>query len=210
MKNREEEETYLQNMIDSYARVHNTRYWTEVQPFLIDDARVLDIGCGPGLLLKDLADKVQVQYIYALDLSKLMLEQVNLNLSSYSDRLQTIQQHMQENVSLPDNLDMVFSSRVLRSFENIWDVIRNIHRSLKPGGVFILLDWSQASLNEYHEYFKNSGNYDLDMDSVIRKHRNFSRYGLNDYKYMLEQAKFEVLHSFQVRSTHHCVIARKN
>lgn len=210
----EEQVNFMNKMIETYKIVHNQLYWDEISPFIRSQAsgRVLDIGCGPGLLLKDIFDKYNSEMIFAVDLSDVMLEKAKETLKEAGDqnKLTLIQKHMQEDPSLPENLNIIFASRVLRSFSDQWVVMKSIRDSLVDDGLLVILDWSKESIYTYHKYFENNGKYSVDPKDVIQYHRNFSRYDLNDWEYILLNTGFSVLHAFQVNEVTNCLVAKKS
>lgn len=204
------EELFMNKMIESYASVHTKRYWTEIAPFIENVAgkKVLDIGCGPGLLLHDIYQKYGSNMLFALDLSLVMLEKAKTNLASVpSERVQFIAQHMQENYSLPENLDLILSSRVMRSFENQWDILSEIYRSLNKEGILVLLDWSKESIYSYEKYLNMERKHS--PEEIIMLHRNFSRYDLLDWKYILENVGLTIVHAFQLNEVMNVIIGKK-
>ena len=204
---------FMETMVNSYASVHNDDYWKIVSPYLEPrvSGRIMDIGCGPGLLLNDLYNKFKPEKMYALDLSDVMLEKAKSVLSKpvKEGRLEFIQQHMQEDVNLPQDIDVIFSSRVLRSFDNQWEVLNSIYNSLKPGGILVMVDWSLESISTYFKWFDFSDLYEYDIDNAIRKHRNFSRYSIEDWVFLFEKVGFTILKEFRLSEVKIGLIVQK-
>lgn len=204
---------FMERMLNSYHNVHTARYWNEVSPHIAQNAqgRILDIGCGPGLLLKDMISKFHANYAIGIDLSEIMIEKAKeINKSSlHEGKIRFILQHMQENPNLPDSLDLILSSRVMRSFENLTEVMDNIYHSLNIGGKFVLLDWAQASIRSYEHHFKQNRDNKITPQDIIRYHRNFSRYSLDDWDYIFNVSGLDVVHSFAVSEVLNCIIGEK-
>ncbi len=205
----------MNKMVDTYSEVHNSRYWQEISPIIETRAKgvCLDIGCGPGLLLKDLKERYNPTKLIGIDVSEVMINKANeyLEKSVSEGRVELIIQHMQVDLNLPGDIDLVFSSRVLRSFDDQWGIMKSIIDCLNPGGLLVLLDWDQRSITDYYEYFKKTGRLDnIDIAEVIRLHRNFSRYSLADWEFILTKAGFHIEKAFQVDEVHICMIGIKN
>ena len=60
---------FMQRMVETYDKVHNKMYWNEIQPYVNELAkgRCIDIGCGPGLLLRDLDNKYKSEKLIGID-----------------------------------------------------------------------------------------------------------------------------------------------
>ncbi len=205
---------FMHRMIESYPLTHTARYWDEITPFLenISINKCVDIGCGPGLLLRDLDERFHPQKLIGIDLSPVMLDKAKqiLQDAHREGRVELIQQHMQEDPSLPNKVSIILSSLVLRSFESQWTIMESIYNSLLPGGLLVLLDWNRMSIKSYLEYFKKSERFDTDdITELIRLHRNFSRYGIDDWEFILEKAGFQVQIAFNVDEAHICLVAKK-
>lgn len=206
---------FMQRMVQTYDKVHNKMYWNEIQPYISELAkgRCIDIGCGPGLLLRELDNKFQSEKLIGIDLSPVMLEKAEEFLSRPIDegRVELIHQHMQENHNLPSNINIIFSSRVLRSFNDQIGIMKSINHSLKKGGRLVLLDWDLGSIQTYHDYFHSSDEFNsMPNEEVIRLHRNFSRYSIADWGFILENTNFTIDYTFQLNPVHVVIIASKN
>jgi RimJ/RimL family protein N-acetyltransferase/ubiquinone/menaquinone biosynthesis C-methylase UbiE len=104
---------------------------------------ILDIGCGTGIELSYIWEKAPNAHITCLDLSREML---NLLLEHYRNKAEQVTTIQASYLSwdYPENrFDIVVSSMTMHHFwqdEKI-DVYKNIHRTLKDGGVYIENDF---------------------------------------------------------------------
>ena len=206
---------FMERMLSTYGRVHTARYWDQIDTTLgsefLKGATVADLGCGPGLLLRDLALKYQPDHLIGVDISPIMLERAKIENQDSDVKKTFIIQHLQDNPHLEFTADAIFSSRVLRSFEAQDVIMKAIHNSLSNGGYLVIVDWVRASIQEYHSWFSNKDNdfENLSPAEIIRFHRMFSRYHIDDWSYIVSHSGFEVVHSFQIDAVHACLIARK-
>jgi len=132
-----------------------------------------------------------------------MFDRAEEFIADIRDKVEFIEQHLQENPDLPKGNDAIFSSRVLRSFEDQYTSLSNIHNALNPDGLLVLLDWARADLPTYAEYLGGG------PANVMRYHRNFSRYSLSDWEYILSNTGFRIELAFSLPPVHLAIVARK-
>ena len=204
----------MDRMMNTYGKVHNSKYWSEIDSIVPREGtkQILDIGCGPGLLLKESIDRYNVSSAVGIDLSPVMLSKANEVLEPYKSQVEVnlVEQHMQEDTSLPVAMDLIFCSRVMRSFENVIDVLQEVKKSLSVNGYFILLDWDRLGINSYLKYFENDDYLKtMTFEDKIRLQRNFSKYSLEDWFILFNHVGLSIGHSFQLDPAHIVVIAKK-
>ena len=90
--------------------------------------RILDLGCGDGVLTKKIAD-IGCDVV-AVDSSAVFIE---------SARTLGLTAHVVDAVALPyrEEFDAVFSNAVLHWIKRADEMIAGVHRSLRPGGRFV-------------------------------------------------------------------------
>lgn len=116
----------------SYAR--NARFVSDLGSPVVDllapkpGERILDLGCGDGVLTKKLADLGCE--VVAVDSSVAQVEaarKLSLNASVMSG----------EELPFNEEFDAVFSNAVLHWIKSADVMLAGVHRSLKPGGRFV-------------------------------------------------------------------------
>lgn len=103
--------------------------------------RVLDYGCGPGSYVVPAARIVgETGQVYALDIHPLAIKMVNRIANKKQLRnVKTIQSDCR--TGLPDNsLDAVLLYDTLHDLKEYNNVLRELHRVLKPGGILSVHD----------------------------------------------------------------------
>ena len=99
--------------------------------------RALEIGCGPGRLMKPLSR--HFGEIHGVDVSDEMIRLARERLSAYSPRARSRHQRRQPPQFADESFDFVYSYAVFQhipSRDVVLEYMREIWRVLKPGGVF--------------------------------------------------------------------------
>jgi len=102
----------------------------------------LDLGCGPGYLVAELARSSADLFVTGIDLSEQALIEARQRtvLASINDRVDLRYGDAVE-VPLPDNtIDLVVSTLSLHHWNSPVDVFNEIKRVLRPGGSFVIFD----------------------------------------------------------------------
>ena len=111
----------------------------------LDGARILDFGCGTGLLTEQLAERAE--RVVALDTSTAMVQVLAakverhgwLNVDAIAASLGSARQERPNLFALP--FDLVVASSVCAFLDDYPGTIVELASLLKPGGVFIQWDW---------------------------------------------------------------------
>lgn len=107
--------------------------------------RILDAGCGTGILLAALADGRPDAQLTGVDLSAGMLEIARRNLlaagTATADRCTLVQASL-DHLPFPDaSFDVVTSAFVLQLVPSRPKALRELRRVLRPGGLLATLVW---------------------------------------------------------------------
>ena len=113
---------------------------------LLSGMKALDLGCGPGALSFALAETAAGDAeITGVDISKDQIDYAQANADKFSCRLSFKRVSMDE-TGLPDaSIDLVMTSMALHETppQVRRSAIAEAARVLKPGGRFLLVDWSK-------------------------------------------------------------------
>jgi ubiquinone/menaquinone biosynthesis C-methylase UbiE len=100
---------------------------------------IVDIGCGPGYIIREISSAFPGQRIIGLDISPSMVQIAVANLSS-TGNVELLQADA-EKVPLRDgSVDFVISTGSLHHWRDCDAVLSEIYRILRPGGELLLLD----------------------------------------------------------------------
>jgi ubiquinone/menaquinone biosynthesis C-methylase UbiE len=109
---------------------------------LQDHGEAVDLGCGPGYLVLEMARHASGLRVTGIDLSEKMLSDARqaAQQAGLADRVDFRLGNVEE-IPFPDqSLDLVISTLSLHHWTNPVKVLSEIDRVLKPGGAFYILD----------------------------------------------------------------------
>jgi ubiquinone/menaquinone biosynthesis C-methylase UbiE len=208
------DEDLLQRMVATHPERFETQFWAffdaHVARRLPPRAVMIDLGCGPGLLLRDLGERHPDAILHGYDVTPAMI--------AYGRRLTfkpasvTLSVHdvAVEPLPLADAAaNLVSMSSVLHVFDEPLPALAEIRRVLAPGASFLLNDWIRQPLSSYlawrRDVMKESG-----PDALRRAFRLFpvhNKYTVDDWRWLLGEAGFEILAQTELRASHRIFVA---
>lgn len=131
------------NRIASWPQMRLLRWYVARRILRLEQTgQAVDLGCGPGHLIFNLAEKAPELYLSGIDLSEELLSQANRRVgeSGYGERVSFKKGSAQE-IPFPDgSLDLVMSSLSLHHWSEPQKVLDEVARVLKAGGAFLIFD----------------------------------------------------------------------
>ncbi len=106
---------------------------------------VLDLGCGSGAFTTFMARKVGEEgKVYAVDIQPAMLQQLERKLAKIENQdIRNIELKLASAYDLPfedESLDLVYMITVLQEIPDKGRALREIERTLKPGGILAVTE----------------------------------------------------------------------
>jgi len=128
--------------------------------------RIMDFGCGTGLVSLPLAEKVG--HILALDSSAGMIEVVEDKLTN--QRIGNVEARCADIITadLPNDFDLILTSMTLHHIENIDPVLAGFHRLLKKGGRVAIADLD-AEDGSFHRHDSGEKHHGFDRQELRRR-----------------------------------------
>jgi ubiquinone/menaquinone biosynthesis C-methylase UbiE len=133
----------------AFEWVSRTPQMCWIRHFVISEAVVLkdrgeavDLGCGAGQLVMEMARKVPGLHLTGIDLSEKMLVDArqSAQLVGMEDRIDFRLGNVEE-IPFPDqSLDLVISTASLHHWTDPVKVLNEVDRVLKPGGAYYIFD----------------------------------------------------------------------
>jgi SAM-dependent methyltransferase len=208
------DEELLQRMVATHPERFGEPYWTcfeaHVGRSLPDRPAVLDLGCGPGLFLRDVSQRHPAATLFGYDLTPAMI--AHGQQLAYAGAKPTLMVHDVTRQALPHDdgsVHLVSMTAVLHVLDEPLPVLAEIRRVLAPQGAFALHDWIRQPLADYLEFRRTSFN-EPEPEGSRRGYRLFAvhnKYTTDDWLWLLATAGFTVRHHAQVRPAHRLFIA---
>jgi arsenite methyltransferase len=109
--------------------------------------RVVDVGCGPGLLTTEIADTVgPTGHVTGLDVSQHMLTVARQRCEPIADRI-TLVHGDATALPLPTaSFDAAVSTQTLEYVPDVQAALEELHRVVRPGGRVVILDTDWGSI----------------------------------------------------------------
>ncbi len=116
----------------------------------IDGQRALEIGCGRGVGVEIILKQFGADHVVAIDIDPDMVARAKKRLAAMSrSRVDILVGDVTAIEAMDASFDAVFDFGVLHHVP-IWrDAIREIHRVLRPGGVFVFEEVSKQALDRW-------------------------------------------------------------
>jgi SAM-dependent methyltransferase len=196
-------ERFAQLMKESFDSRFDELFWNAwkqwVEPAYTASPVVLDLGAGPGLFIKALAQRYPGIRAIGVEVAPYMLQAVG----DLPAGCEIIAEDLHEpKLSLADGaVDAVMCSVVLHEMDQPLRALQEISRVMRPGGRFYIADWVRAPLEVYVRNQTDEAQlFGADITTAeledffihFVEHNRFSR---EDLIYMLNHTGFAVIHS---------------
>jgi ubiquinone/menaquinone biosynthesis C-methylase UbiE len=208
------DEDLLQRMVATHPERFDAPFWAfydaHVGRRLPPRAVMVDLGCGPGLLLRDLGERHPDAILHGYDVTPAMItygrrlafKPASVSLAVHDVTVQPL--------PLADAaVNLASMSSVLHVFDEPLPALAEIRRVLVPGAIFLLNDWIRQPLSSYlawrRDVMKETG-----PDALRRAFRLFpvhNKYTVEDWRWLLGEAGFEILAQTELRASHRIFVA---
>jgi SAM-dependent methyltransferase len=205
----------LRRMIATHPERFDEPFWelftTHVASRLSSAPVMIDLGCSPGLLLRDFGERYPAATLYGYDVTPAMI--AHGRQLAYAGAPPTLVVHDVTTHPLPHadgSVHLVSMSSVLHVVDEPLPVLAEIRRVLAPGGVFVLNDWIRQPLRAYLAWRR-----DILGEGAAQGGRGFrlfpvhNKYTSEDWEWLLAEAGFAVEHQARLRASHQVFVATR-
>jgi len=215
-KHHRDGEAFVQLMKDTYAGRFNEDFWalwnTRIVPVLSESPVILDLGTGPGTFLRDVCERHPGARAIGVECAEYMLEAAN----DLPKGCEVITADLHDpHLPLADNsVNAVVASVVLHEMHQPVRTLQEMQRCLKPGGIFYVMDWVRAPLQQYLAdselaVFERQTSVD-ELEDLFIHFIEHNRFSVDDLVFMLENTGFRVLEKMPLKEGRMaCLVAEK-
>ena len=190
---------FAQMMKDTFDGRFNEAFWAmwekNIEPALSDEPVILDLGTGPGMLLKALAARYPKLRAIGVECADYMLAAAD-ELPEGCEII-TADLHYPHLPLEDGSVDAAVASVVLHEMHQPVRALQEVARCLKPGGRLYVLDWVRAPLKQYLEEVElDVFAPDTPLDALEDLFIHFiehNRFSADDLAFLLENTGFRVL-----------------
>jgi ubiquinone/menaquinone biosynthesis C-methylase UbiE len=173
---------------------------------------MIDLGCGPGLLLHDLAERYPAATLHGYDVTPAMIAHARqLTYAGPAPTLAVLDVAVKALPLAPASVHLVTMSSVLHVLDEPLPVLAEIGRVLAPGGIFLLIDWVRQPLPDYLAWRRDILGEE-EPDSLRRGFRLFpvhNKYTGEDWRWLLREVGLSVRHEAQPRASHRIFVTTR-
>lgn len=208
------DEAFVQRMVHTYPERFGDAFWAffteQMNARLPPQPVVVDVGCGPGLFLHDIATRYPQSTLHGYDVTQAMIDYAQQLTWPASPPTLAVHDITMHPLPLPDGtVHLLSMMSVLHLFDDPFAVLAEVRRVLAPGGLFFLSDWIRSPLKDYLEWRQQQ----MDEDPLESRQRGLrlfavhNKYTTEDWEWLLAQAAFALQCRTQLRPTHQIFVA---
>ena len=188
----------VQRMARTYSMRYDEKFWnafrtlTGIEPRLV----VADFGCGPGLLLVDVAKRLKAHTAIAIDESEQMLSLAETNLREKTNLDSIIIQQVNLDTGKVQvasiSIDLAFSGFMLHEVANPRDFVSDVFRLIKLGGIYVVYDYVSGNEERFVQKMIEQG---MSEDGARKRYPHMCKHSADDIVSILESSGFVDCHA---------------
>lgn len=118
---------------------------------------VVDLGSGPGLQARALADRFGSSRVVALDWALPMLERAGKPRGRWRKRFERVAADARRLPLAESSVDLLYSNLMLQWCDDLPGLLNGLRRVLKPGGLMLLSTFGRDTLTELRQAWQRIG-----------------------------------------------------
>jgi SAM-dependent methyltransferase len=203
------DEDFLQRLVSNHHERFGADFWAtftaQIAPALPPQPVIVDLGCGPGLFLRDLGERYPQAKLFGYDVTPAMIAHGRQLPTTGARPTLAVQDIAIQPLPHTDGtVHLVTMTSVLHVLDEPLPVLAEIRRVLAPNGLFALHDWIRMPLQTYFAWRqeRQEEEPDLSRQRGFRLFPAHCKYTTEDWQWLLGEAGFAIRLQTQLRPTH--------
>ena len=190
----------LRRQLERYTVRFNEAFWlffdSTVAPLLPDAPVLVDLGCGPGLYLRDVSRRIPNARLHGYDRAADMI--ANAEGLDYAGEPPTLDLCNVAADPLPladGSVDLLTIAAALHMFEDPFRFLDEARRVLAPTGLFLLYDWVRVPFEDYlaGRQQEPGDPEELRYARALEVFAQHNKYTVDDWQWIMAQARYETI-----------------
>ena len=184
----------VQRMVKTYAVRYDDEFWNAIGSLIGSNTRevVADFGCGPGLLLAEIATRFKASTAIGLDESSEMLGQADLFMKERTelDSFELIEVDL-DGRDIPietDHIDLGFSGFMLHEVASPSEFVSMVHQHTKLQGVFVVYDFISGNEEQFVTTMVQHGMTD---EHARKRYPHMCKHSASEIEEILQKSGFQ-------------------
>jgi SAM-dependent methyltransferase len=189
----------LARQLERYYVRFNAAFWAffgaEVELRLPATPVLVDLGCGPGLFLRDVSKRLPAARLHGYDAADDMLE--NARGLDYAGEPPTLARHdVSRDLPLADgSVDLLTIAAVMHTFEDPFAFLEEARRVIVPNGLLLIYDWVRVPFQEYIANRESEPGDPLELrrPRALQLFTAHNKYTEDDWRWILAEARYDIV-----------------
>ena len=190
----------LRRVVASHPGRFNGEFWRVfdgfIAPCVPSNGTIVDLGCGPGLFLRDISMRFPHVALSGFDVTGAMIDYAR-ELTYEREAPEFLQLDLtHESIPISDgSVNLVTMTAVMHLFDDPLSIFAEIRRILsRTHGIFLLYDWVRTSIGSYLDSrnLSDSETRNTNDKNMFRLFPHHNRYTARDWRWLLNRGGFRV------------------
>ncbi len=191
-------ERALTRQLERYYVRFNDDFWAffadQVEPLLPDAPVLADLGCGPGLYLRDMSKRLPSATLIGIDRGDDMLRHARtLTFAGATPTFESAD--VAGRLPLADgSVNLLTIAAVMHTLEDPFSFLEEARRVLAPNGLFLMYDWVRVGFKQYIDFrVSEPGDpFEVRYPRALELFSTHNKYTADDWHWIFEEAGFQV------------------
>ncbi|HEB31668.1 MAG TPA: class I SAM-dependent methyltransferase [Spirochaetes bacterium] len=171
-------------LIERFSQMYNELFWKSIANHLQENSpfNILDIGCGPGLFMKEISNRFPKAALCGVDEKPEMLEEAGKRVPG-ADLIQGLVDEKFIN-SHNKKYDIIYAGLVFHELDNQINFLDGVRNHLiNKGGLLITYDFVIVPIDTYISAYSPF----MSKDEIIQRFPKPAKFAKNDIKFLFKE-----------------------